>query len=178
MDENNKHCSHNEPLLSSSLGAGGCDELECIFLQHCERLKNLADGWFGATLLLGMITIGTAFFWGKFFPLPDDLSTQHAFVAIAGKILVIALLMSATLWAARVHRILLHHRSVYKSREIQARAFKVMYNMASTNDEKNMIWQAGIDNLFSAKESGYLKRPARGIDPNEILRLAPLNRKS
>lgn len=124
------------------------------FLDEASNQQKDATAWLTATGVLAVITLGAALAF-LLFQLPtDDLSTTIQRVAL--RILVIAILFTATIWCGRIYRALRHQSAVNKHRGLAISTLQAFVHAAADARTKDAVLMEATRAVFGRAPTGYV----------------------
>ena len=123
------------------------------FHKESSSLESRSKGWLLATGIFAFITIGiaTCLVWGY----STDPNINNIIHYTIGKITIIAVLLTCTIWCGRVYRALVHQSTVNKHKALSLKTFQAF--VGATNDPyvKDAVLMAATKSIFSNVPTGF-----------------------
>jgi ABC-type multidrug transport system fused ATPase/permease subunit len=123
--------------------------------------KKAAFRWLLATGVLGFLTLlaAIATWW---IGLTADFDGFNAIQAFGGKIAILVVFFTATLWCGRVYRALMHQATLNRHRALGLQTFQAFSAAASDDASKDAVLLETTRSIFSAGTTGYLDTQDQG----------------
>ncbi len=125
------------------------------FDQEAIDQKTAAFRWLIATGVLGFLTLVAAIatWW---IGLTTDLEGFNLLQAFGGKIAILVVFFTATLWCGRVYRALMHQATLNRHRALGLQTFQAFSAAASDDASKDAVLLETTRSIFNAGSTGYL----------------------
>ena len=123
--------------------------------------KKAAFRWLLATGGLGFLTIlaAIATWW---IGLSVEFDGFNAIQAFGGKIAILVVFFTATLWCGRVYRALMHQATLNRHRALGLQTFQAFSAAASDDASKDAVLLETTRSIFSTGNTGYLDTQDQG----------------
>lgn len=132
------------------------------FKNESSDLAARAEKWLKLTALLATVTLGTALaMW--LLPL-NGADTPALIQRFGGKIAVLVVLFTATLWCAKTHNALMHLSTVNRHRALSLQTFQAFSHAASDESTKNAVLMEATRAVFGSVPTGFLDGKAGSAD--------------
>ena len=125
------------------------------FDQEATNQKNAAFRWLLATGMLGFLTLiaAIATWW---IGLTTDVEGYNLLQAFGGKIAILVVFFTATLWCGRIYRALMHQATLNRHRSLGLQTFQAFSAAASDDTSKDAVLLETTRSIFSSGSTGYL----------------------
>lgn len=125
------------------------------FDQEAIIQKTAAFRWLIATGILGFLTLVAAVLtW--WVGLNTNVEGFNLLQAFGGKIAILVVFFTATLWCGRVYRALMHQATLNRHRALGLQTFQAFSVAASDDASKDAVLLETTRSIFSAGSTGYL----------------------
>lgn len=130
------------------------------FKNEATELATRASRWLKVTAALAVITLLVAIvMWVTPFDATDTPSVIQRF---GGKLAVLVVLFTATLWCARLHNALMHQATVNRHRALSLQTFQAFSQAASDDATKDAVLMEATRAVFGSVPTGFLDGKASG----------------
>jgi len=139
-------------------GAVGVSKFAKFFADRANSLETDARKWLTWTVILVFLTAGgaLAFYFAVDVTEEKMIVLQH----FGTKVLLIVLLLTATMWCAKMYRALKHQAAAYRHRELSIQTFQDFTNATSDLATKNAVLLEATRAAFSQQPSGFIEGAA------------------
>jgi hypothetical protein len=122
-----------------------------------EATENNNEGkrWLRATVAAGCITI-LASVGMMFVPMANDASKAQIIQLFTSKVLLLALLFTATIWCGRLYKATKHLETLNRHRSNSLKTFQAFVKAASDDASRNAVLMETTRSIFTIAPSGYL----------------------
>lgn len=125
------------------------------FDQEATDQKTAAFRWLIATSVLAVLTLASAIVtWAV--GLTTNLDGFNLLQAFGGKIAILIVFFTATLWCGRVYRALMHQATLNRHRALGLQTFQAFSAAASDDASKDAVLLETTRAIFSLGSTGYL----------------------
>lgn len=132
------------------------------FKNEASDLAAKAAKWLKLTTLLASVTLGIAV---VMWLLPLNGSDTPALIQrFGGKLAVLVVLFTATLWCAKTHNALMHLSTVNRHRALSLQTFQAFSHAASDDSTKNAVLMEATRAVFGSVPTGFLDGKAGSSD--------------
>lgn len=162
--------------IQSAAEVAGIATHEKWFKEAAEEAEARAEKWLGVAVALAVVTLVTAvMFLVLVLPVPEEWTVGQSLQIAVTKVLLLAVLVSATVWAGTMYRANTHNYVVNKHRQNALKTFRAFGDATSGDPEtKRAVLIQATRSIFAPQESGYLKTASGsyegGSQVMEILR--------
>lgn len=133
------------------------------FSKEAEELEKKATNWLRATTILGAITFVLAFM-SIFLVNIKDLSTTQLIQLTTTKLLVLAILISATIWCGKIYKANKHLSIINKHRSNSLKTFQAFMKAAENDYARDAVLLETTKAIFSISPTGYLDNDSFQLD--------------
>jgi hypothetical protein len=155
-----------EDIVSAARDASatvGVAHFTADFSSKEEKLEGEAKNWLIATAIFGLITVSAAA--GSFFiPLPSDSGSAGLVQFFTSKIILLAILLTATIWCGRIYKAIKHQAATNNHRANALKSFQAFVNATSDESTKNAVLLETTRSIFAIGSTGYLDPTEAGSD--------------
>lgn len=132
------------------------------FKNEAKDLAERASKWLKLTAFLAVVTLGTALL---MWLLPPNGADVPALIQrFGGKLAVLVVLFTATLWCAKTHNALMHLSTVNRHRALSLQTFQAFSHAASDDSTKNAVLMEATRAVFGSVPTGFLDAKAGSSD--------------
>ena len=139
-----------------------------IFTKEFEdEAKNLLDRskkWLRISILLVVITIGTAIAFYFCLKVPDSAKLWEGLNIVISKAAVIGILFAGTVWCSRIYRALIHQSAVNKHRSLSLKTFRAFVKATGDPYIKDAVLMAATRTVFTSVSTGFVNQTSEGQD--------------
>lgn len=135
------------------------------FAGQATKLEAEASKWLGATGVLAVLAVLVAIA-TYFAPLPWNASGAVVAQLLTSKLVVLAVLISATVWCGRLFRATKHQAAVCSHRANALKSFQAFVKATDDEDTRNAVLLETTRSIFAIAPSGYLPTVDSGSDGN------------
>lgn len=125
------------------------------FSTEAEANKKQGYRWLAATILASLITILAATIM-MYRPLPHDVTIAQLIQLFTSKVVLLAILFSATIWCGRLYKASKHLETLNKHRSNSLKTFQAFVKAASDESSRNAVLMETTRSIFTIAPSGYL----------------------
>lgn len=155
-----------EDIVSAARDASatvGVAHFTADFSSKEEKLEGEAKNWLIATAIFGLITVSAAA--GSFFiPLPSDSGSAGLVQFFTSKIILLAILLTASIWCGRIYKAIKHQAATNNHRANALKSFQAFVNATSDESTKNAVLLETTRSIFAIGSTGYLDLTEAGSD--------------
>lgn len=155
-----------EDIVSAARDASatvGVAHFTADFSSKEEKLEGEAKNWLIATAIFGLITVSAAA--GSFFiPLPSDSGSAGLVQFFTSKIILLAILLTATIWCGPIYKAIKHQAATNNHRANALKSFQAFVNATSDESTKNAVLLETTRSIFAIGSTGYLDPTEAGSD--------------
>lgn len=149
-------------------GELGVSEHAEIFKEEAKSHKDKSDNWMIGSGIFAGATIVTGLLYGNFFQLSAEATNAQIAQFLAGKVVVLSVLVYGMVWCSKNYFASQHNYVVNKYRQNSLQTFKTFVDSTNDQDIKNEILQRVTETIFSERESGYNKKGNSNQNPNLV----------
>lgn len=125
------------------------------FDSHAVSLEGDAKKWLNFAVASAVATMLIAFAL-LFLPIDKDATNAQIFQYISSKLVVLAVLFTATTWCGRIYKALMHQRSVARHRANALKTFQAFVKATANESVRDAVLMETTRAIFSNSPSGYL----------------------
>lgn len=130
------------------------------FKQEADEYAKAAKKWLLAATVGAVLTMAAAtFLWLWTEP---GLDQGQIFQKLSTKIVVLALLFSATMWCGRVYKALKHLEAINRHRSVSIQTLKAFVQATSDEHSKNAVIMEAARAVFGPVTTGFVEQPGSG----------------
>lgn len=133
------------------------------FSKESEELETKASNWLRATAILGVITFVLAVSSILLINI-KDLSTTQLIQITTTKLLVLAILISATVWCGKIYKANKHLAIINKHRANSLKTFQAFMKAAENDYARDAVLLETTKAIFSLSPTGYLDNDSSQLD--------------
>ena len=133
------------------------------FSKEATDVDKLADKWLIATALFAAFTLALALFSFLFIKLPD-LTTSQIIQITTTKLVVLAILISATVWCGKIYKANKHLSIINKHRANSLKTFQAFMKAAENDYARDAVLLETTKAIFSISPTGYLDNDVSNLD--------------
>jgi K+-sensing histidine kinase KdpD len=119
--------------------------------------------WLWFTGALALSTIGAAIL-AYFMPFPSDAGPAKLLQLLTSKVVVLAVLITATVWCGRIYKGTKHQASMNDHRANALKTFQAFVKSTSDEATRNAVLLETTRSIFAVGQSGYLDGAAQQDD--------------
>lgn len=151
-------------------GELGVSEHAEIFKSEANDHKTKSKNWMWGAGIFAFLTILTGILYGnlEFFQIASDATNAQIAQFLAGKLVVLSVLVYGMVWCSKNYFASQHNYVVNKYRQNSLQTFKTFVDATDNQDIKNEILQRVTETIFSERESGYNKKGGDNQCPNLV----------
>lgn len=125
------------------------------FAGEASLLRKAATSWLIATIVLSVITLFVA---GAYvsYAIPRDASTAQVIQYMTSKVVILAVLITATIWCGRIYKAIKHQETANKHRANALKTFQAFVKAADDAATRDAVLLEATRAIFSNSPSGYL----------------------
>ena len=138
-------------------GELGVSEHAEIFNKESKYHKIKSRGWGVAAGIFAGTTIATGIIYGNFFQISAQATNAQIAQFLAGKVVVLSVLVYGMIWCSRNYFASQHNYVVNKYRQNSLQTFKTFVDATDDQDIKDEILKRVTETIFSERESGFNK---------------------
>ena len=132
------------------------------FKNESKELAERAQRWLKITAAFAAVTLATAL---VMWLLPLNGADTPALVQrFGGKLAVLVVLFTSTLWCAKTHNALMHLSTVNRHRALSLQTFQAFSHAASDESTKNAVLMEATRAVFGSVPTGFLDAKAGSSD--------------
>lgn len=132
------------------------------FLTEAETMESQALLWLKATAALAALSFATAIYF--LFATADLSTTASAIQYVSSKILILALLITATLWCGNLYKAAKHQAAANKFKGNSLKTFQAFVNATEDSAVKDAILVETTRAIFSESATGYIGNEHSGTE--------------
>ena len=135
------------------------------FSDEADRIAVLSRRWLVAAAAGAVLTLLAAFvsfFWPS---MPEGAGTWDIVRAVFTKVSVLGMLITATIWCARMYRALVHQRSVNRHRALSLQTFQAFAAATADDRIKDAVLMAATNSIFDNVATGLVDQNTGRTDP-------------
>ena len=135
------------------------------FSDEADRIAVLSRRWLVAAAAGAVLTLLAAFvsfFWPS---IPEAAGTWDIVRAAFTKVSVLGMLITATIWCARMYRALVHQRSVNRHRALSLQTFQAFAAATADDRIKDAVLMAATNSIFDNVATGLVDQNTGRTDP-------------
>lgn len=155
-----------EDIISAARDASatvGVAHFTADFSSKEEKLEGDANNWLLATATFGLVTLIAAA--GSFFvPLPGEAGSAGLVQFFTSKLILLAILLTATIWCGRIYKAIKHQAATNNHRANALKSFQAFVNATSDESTKNAVLLETTRSIFAIGSTGYLDSTDVGSD--------------
>lgn len=133
------------------------------FSKEASELEDKSDKWLKATALFAALTLILAVL-SIFLINLKDLSTTQIIQLTTTKLLVLAILISATIWCGKIYKANKHLAVVNKHRANSLKTFQAFMKAAENDYARDAVLLETTKAIFSLSPTGYLDNDSSQLD--------------
>jgi len=132
------------------------------FVAEAETMESQATSWLKATSILAGLSFLTAIYFLKADP---NLSTTASVIQyVSSKILILALLITATLWCGNLYKAAKHQAAANKFKGNSLKTFQAFVNATDDSAVRDAILIETTRAIFSESATGYIGSDNSGTE--------------
>lgn len=135
------------------------------FSDEADRIAVLSRRWLvaaAAGTVLTLLAAFVSFFWPS---IPEGAGTWDIVRAAFTKVSVLGMLITATIWCARMYRALVHQRSVNRHRALSLQTFQAFAAATADDRIKDAVLMAATNSIFDNVATGLVDQNTGRTDP-------------
>ena len=126
------------------------------FHEESLSLEKRSTKWLWATALAAVVTLCVAIY----FICTKDIDSANLNISyIIGKVTVIAILFTCSLWCGRIYRALIHQSTINKHRALSLKTFQAFVKATDDPYIKDAVLMAATKAIFSNVSTGFVGQP-------------------
>lgn len=126
------------------------------FEESSKEYKSFAMWWLVASVVLFGVTLGILFGYNWLFPFEANNNTYELVRYLSTKILILTLLISGTLWCAKIYKVNKNLSVIYDHKSNSLATFTEFVNSAQSPETKDFVLQETTKAIFTLPESGLI----------------------
>lgn len=142
----------------------GVTEFKEEFEDETKNLLRRSKLWLIFSVLLVVITIGTAIAFYYWFDAPKNDELWEGLNVVISKAAVIGILFAGTVWCGRMYRALIHQATVNKHRALSLKTFRAFVNATDDPYIKDAVLMAATRTVFTSVSTGFVNQTGEGQD--------------
>lgn len=163
LDEANAHAARSQEeinkiveLTREASASIGVATFTHEFDTEADRLANRSAKWLWAVMVLAIVTLCAAMgsLWWP--PLPDETNSWTTLRHVVGKVSVIAILFTGTIWCGRIYRALTHQRLVNRHRALSLKTFQTFVEATDDTATRDAVLMAATRSIFGSVPTGFV----------------------
>lgn len=135
--------------------SAGITHFTVDFSTEAEANKKQGRCWLIATAIAAILTISVSIAM-MFLPLDNDATAAQIVRFFTSKIVLLAILFSATIWCGRLYKASKHLETVNKHRSNSLKTFQAFVKAASDDPTRDAVLMETTRSIFLITPSGYL----------------------
>jgi len=143
-------------LLSQKIAGIDVSRFSTKFSESSDEYNKNAKWWLWISVILFIVTTGTIIFYSSLFPLGISDNTYELVKYFSTKILMLVLLISATLWCAKIYKVNRNLSIIYEHKSNSLDTFTEFVNSSQSSETKDFVLQETTKAIFSLPESGLI----------------------
>ena len=123
---------------------------------EADVLANRSKKWLSVVVALSIATLCAAivsFWWPS---LPDEANSWTTLRHVVGKVSVIAILFTGTIWCGRIYRALTHQRSINRHRALSLKTFQTFVEATDDPATRDAVLMAATKSIFGNVPKGFV----------------------
>lgn len=145
-----------------------------IFTQDFKKVANemekSAKNWLVATSILAFLTLGTSA--GLWYWTESGLDQGQIFQKIGTKMVVLAVLLTGTIWCGRNYRALKHLATINNHRAISIRTLQAFSNAAAQTQTKDAVLMEATRAVFGNVPTGFIGQQTSSDSDLKVIEVA------
>ncbi|QXW30322.1 hypothetical protein KXJ75_03825 [Aeromonas sanarellii] len=138
-------------------------------MTEANTMESQALLWLKATSTLAALSLITAIYF--LFATPELLTTASAIQYVSSKILILALLITATLWCGNLYKAAKHQAAANKFKGNSLKTFQAFVNATEDIVVKDAILIETTRAIFSESATGYIGNDNSGSESTKIVEI-------
>lgn len=157
--ESEKKSKELEAIISASrkavgqIGVGGYTQ---DFQKEADTHASASQKWLVAAGASGVATVGAALFFLEFLPIPSGSDLAQIIQFGFTKLVILGLLVSTTVWCARIYRAKKHQETINSHRANALRTFQTFVEASDDRQIRDAVLLEATRSIFAITSSGYL----------------------
>ncbi len=141
--------------VEKAAAASGAIPFTKDFREEAQKLSTTAQKWLWVTASLGVATLVAACFLLTY-ATETDQHIGQLIISLGGRIAIIAITLTATLWCGQIYRALRHQSTVNRHRALSLQTFQAFTSATSNQNIKDAVLLEATKTIFSHAPTGYL----------------------
>ena len=148
-----------EAIISASreaVGQVGVGEYTQDFQKEAETQADASRNWLVAAGVFGILTVAATLFFLIYLPIPSGSDLAQIIQFGFTKLVILGLLVSTTLWCARIYRAKKHQETINSHRANALRTFQTFVEASDDRQIRDAVLLEATRSIFAITSSGYL----------------------
>lgn len=166
IEEKTMSILESAKLSSAKIGiAQHANYFETESKEHTKTAKL----WLGATVFIGLITIGWGYF--GFSSTNSAISVGDAISILGSKVIVLSVLYYILVWCAKNYNASRHNYIINKHRKNALHTFESFVKSADDIETKNAVLIQATQSIFSNQPSGYVNKESDQDSTSKVIEI-------
>lgn len=162
IDEKNKEIERIVVSAREASAAAGAAVFTQDFSNEAANAKKAATSWLWATAIMAIVTLTAA---GVMWATAEAGLDHSKLIEQSGaKLVLLAVLFTATVWCGRLYRALMHQSTINRHRALGLQTFQAFSSAAADIQTKDAVLMETTRAIFANSATGFLDAKSGGQD--------------